>query len=358
MTSFIHVIRDTIAGTLNFRQSQATLPVERVPYVLHEPAILSGYRVLHRPWSYYVRSLVHVHNETVNVWSHILGCALLLHRLYGYYNADDCQDGHVLETMLMFGITCIIGLSTSAAVHLLHSKSSYIHFVAFMTDYIGASVCAFGSGVAGIYGFSTAAVYHVLEPFYVPLLFASSYLNFVNLCVAKIWYGHDPHNLNRKYMFIIGMGLQAIINAAPFLPRYVTCYKESECSLSSMNYFTVIQAVFVLEAVAFAAHQPEKTWPGRFDIVGHGHQIFHMLIVVNHVVQLDAIYNDHLHRVTSHVSPNVRTVMWTLAALCAAEAVTLVFLTRYVPTCLRRVTRAVAKEEHAAEYAASHAKST
>jgi predicted membrane channel-forming protein YqfA (hemolysin III family) len=158
---------------------------------------------------------------------------------------------------------------------------------------MGATISSFGSGIAGIYGLSEARSYRWLMPLYLPVIFISSYLNFVNLCLAKIWYGHDPHNIQRKYMFIIGMSIQALINMAPFVTRYEICFSNENCSMTSLNHLTLIQIVFILEAVTFAAHQPEKTWPGKFDIVGHGHQIFHVLIICNHVFQLDAIYADH-----------------------------------------------------------------
>ncbi|XP_052768975.1 membrane progestin receptor beta-like [Mya arenaria] len=350
------LIQQVLAGVPWQTKLQPTLSVEHVPYVLHEPAILSGYRLLHRPWKYYLFSLFQFHNETVNVWTHLIGCFIILHKMYGYVNEFTFNVDHVLTTLLLFGTTCIVGLFTSAMVHLLHSKSCYIHFVAFMTDYIGATICSFGSGISGIYGSSDEAFYHVMEPFYITLLFVSSYLNFVNLCVAKLWYGHDPHNLNRKYMFIIGMGMQATINAAPFLPRYSDCFYDDQCSIASLNYLTAIQIIFVLEALAFAAHQPEKKWPGKFDIVGHGHQIFHVLIVINHVLQLDCMYNDHVSGIIDHSKPNGMLVLVTMVTLYVAKGITLWYLTRQVPGCLRRVKRAVAKAEHEAERLAHDSK--
>ncbi|XP_045187985.2 membrane progestin receptor beta-like [Mercenaria mercenaria] len=316
---------------------QPTLPAERVPYVLHEPAILSGYRVLDKDWKYYFFSLFQLHNETINVWSHLIGCIIISLKLYGYFGEFDIEKDDVMSTLLMFGISCLIGLFTSASVHLVHSKSPFVHFVAFMVDYIGATILSFGSGIAGIYGLSEARTYNYLMPLYIPVVFISSYLNFVNLCMAKIWFGHDPHNLNRKYMFIIGMGIQALINMAPFATRYETCFDDESCSMSSLNHLTLIQIVFILEAIAFAAHQPEKTWPGKFDIVGHGHQIFHVLIICNHVFQLDAVYADHKNDLLAHSKPNCLHIFVIMVALYVLEGITLYFIAKLVPKCLERV---------------------
>ena len=329
---------------------QTTLPptqsAESVPFVLHEPAILTGYRVPYKAWKYYFLSLFQLHNETVNVWSHLIGCFIILLKLYGYLDEFDIETDDVMSTLLTFAISCLICLFTSASVHLLHSKSPFIHFVAFMVDYIGATISSFGSGIAGIYGLSEARTYDWVMPLYIPVLFLSSYLNFVNLCLAKIWYGHDPHNLRRKYMFILGMGIQAAINMAPFITRYETCFYDDNCSMSSLNHLTIIQIVFILEALTFAAHQPEKTWPGKFDIVGHGHQIFHVLIICNHVFQLDAIYADHDGELLSHSKPNCLYISAMMACLYVLEAITLYYITNHVTRCLNDMNKTHVNKQH------------
>lgn len=345
-TSLKDLIYQTLASVPWQTKLQPTLPVEHVPFVLHEPAILTGYRVPYCSWKYYFYSLFQLHNETVNVWSHIVGCCIVLHKLYGYFDEFDLSTDHVHTTLLVFGISCLICLFTSACVHLMHGKSPFVHFLVFMVDYIGATISSFGSGIAGIYGLSGAKIYHVIHSGYLPVLFVASYLNFVNLCMAKIWYGHDPHNLKRKYMFILGMGIQAVINMTPFAPRYYTCYMDESCSMWTLNHLTLIQLVFVLEALAFAAHQPEKTWPGKFDIIGHGHQIFHVLVVCNHVFQLDAIYSDHQNGLLEHSQPNGILIVGLMVLLYGLEAVTLCYIVRLVPRSLQRVENCCSDKEH------------
>ncbi|CAM4952820.1 unnamed protein product, partial [Rotaria socialis] len=55
------------------RMSRYPATFTDVPLVLTEPFILRGYRSTHQPWSYYWKSLFHKHNETINVWSHLIG---------------------------------------------------------------------------------------------------------------------------------------------------------------------------------------------------------------------------------------------------------------------------------------------
>jgi len=50
----------------------STLRDADVPPLFREPYILSGYRPVGLSWRYYVLSLFQMHNETLNVWSHLL----------------------------------------------------------------------------------------------------------------------------------------------------------------------------------------------------------------------------------------------------------------------------------------------
>ena len=316
---------------------QPTLPARCVSSVLHEPAILTGYRVPYQSWKYYFYSVFQLHNETVNVWTHLIGSCIILHMLHSYFQEFDLATDSVLSTILAFGITCLIGLTISSMVHLLHAKSPHVHFVAFMTDYIGATVCSFGTGVACFYGISDVSFYKRWENLYIPALAFVSYLNFVNLCLAKLWFGDDPHNMKRKYMFLVGMGIQAVMSMAAFIPRYITCFYDETCKMTSLNHLTLISVIFALEAVTFAAHQPEKTWPGKFDIVGHGHQIFHVLIVLNHVLQLDAVYSDHKVGLATHTNPDIFYILFFMTSMLLLDFVTLTYLSTFVPHSLSKV---------------------
>ena len=337
LTQLKVLLQDAVATIPWETRLQPTLPAKYVPRVLHEPAILAGYRVPYRSWTYYFYSLFQLHNETVNVWSHLIGSCIILHQLHGYFQEFDLASDKVLTTLLTFGITCLIGLTISAMVHLLHAKSPRIHFVAFMTDYIGATVCSYGTGLGGFYGVSDASFYMRWENVFMPVLAVLSYANFVNLCLAKLWFGDDPHNMKRKYMFLAGMGTQAVLNVAPFVPRYISCYHDDTCQMSSLNHLTLITVIFVLEAVAFAAHQPERTWPGKFDIFGHGHQIFHVSIVLNHILQLNAIYSDHKDGLTAHTNPDIWYISSNMAIMLILDVVSLMYLSKMVPHSLSKV---------------------
>ena len=50
----------------------------------------------------------------------------------------------------------------------------------------------------------------------------------------------------------------------------------------------------VLSGLLFSAHQPERAFPGKFDIWGHGHQWFHLSTLAGTMFILLASYVDLL----------------------------------------------------------------
>lgn len=321
------IIKDTASSI----RQQPTLSADCVPRVLHEPAILSGYRVPYRSWRYYFYSAFQLHNETLNVWTHLLGVCVILYQMRSYFQELDINTDSVLSTLLSFSITGIFSLAISALCHLLHGRSPYVHFIAFMIDYIGASVYGFGVGVASIYGFSDASFYRQWESIYIPSLAMLCFLNFLTFCAVKLLFGDNPHNMNRKYMLMVSLVAQLAMCVAPVCHRYINCLYDDTCSMSSLNHLTIIIIIFVLDMLAFSLHQPEKTWPGKFDLVGNGHQIFHILVVLNHVLRLNAIHSDYNAELLAHSNPDFAYIMSFMVRMILFEALTLIYLLRFVP---------------------------
>lgn len=51
-----------------------------VPTLFREPFVLSGYRPVGLSWRCYALSLFQIHNETLNVWSHLLAAICVVTR--------------------------------------------------------------------------------------------------------------------------------------------------------------------------------------------------------------------------------------------------------------------------------------
>ena len=114
-----------------------TLPAEMVAMAMRVPHVKTGYRPMYQPISYYIWSLFYWHNETVNVWTHFIGCLCMLSMNIYYFKIYSSNNSPLRWTLMGHGLCCCLTLLNSAIAHLLHSRSCYMNFVVFMFDYIG-----------------------------------------------------------------------------------------------------------------------------------------------------------------------------------------------------------------------------
>ena len=54
--------------------------------------------------------------------------------------------------------------------------------------------------------------------------------------------------------------------------------------------FVVMVGVYLSGALIYVGQYPERLWPGRFDIVGHSHQIWHLFVTWAAVVHYSTLH--------------------------------------------------------------------
>lgn len=304
-----------------------TLKADNVPRALRIPYVINGYRLPYQPWTYYMKSLFHAHNETVNIWTHLIGCILLAYQVYSHYQFYSGEGSDIKWTVLGFGTCSFITLFNSTIAHLLHSKSCHANCIIFMYDYAGVVNWAFGIAILAVYGVSSKTMYDWMGPHFLNIQVVWTYLNFINICISKLWYGHDLSNGTRKLMIVVGCALQGIWNFVPWLPRYIDCYGSPECELSSLNHLAVVCVAFVGLVLSFVLHQPERSWPGRCDLIGQSHQIFHVMVMITMWLQLRALRIDYMAKHNTHCKPDLHQLIICILVVNVSCLVTLFLLT-------------------------------
>ncbi|XP_052057949.1 membrane progestin receptor alpha-B-like [Mytilus californianus] len=308
-----------------------TLNDHKVPQLFREPGVINGYRKPHQPFRYYLISLFQIHNETVNVWTHIVGFFVIWFAMAEYYEKLDFWNNKHSWAMLVLGCCVLIACFVSSCVHLMHSKSENWHYNAFMIDYIGAALYAYGSGVMAFYICSDRETYYVIEKYYFPILWFYSLFNYTAMCFAKVYYGSDTHNRNRKLIMVAAMAGHAILLTIPMGPRYIKCYMDETCSLSSLNHLTICYILFALQAFFFASHLPEVLIPGKFDILGQGHQIFHVLSTICQCAQFNGIYHEIHTGHAAHGDPDLTHLIFSTIMLIILQVVVMQFMRKMIP---------------------------
>lgn len=77
-------------------------------------------------------------------------------------------------------------------------------------------------------------------------------------------------------MFVL-MGLSAVV---PMLHGVKIYGLEQMRKTASLNWVVFQGALYIIGAGFYAARFPERLSPGRFDIWGSSHQIFHVFVVL------------------------------------------------------------------------------
>ncbi|KID81123.1 Hly-III-related protein [Metarhizium guizhouense ARSEF 977] len=238
--------------------------------------IYSGYRQILPSYLHSLGSLFYLHNQTVNIWSHLvgtivtLGASLYLHYvIYPRYESATLSDALVFAC---FSTGTVLCLGMSATFHALQDHSQEVARWGNKLDYTGIVALIVGSHVPALYyGFSCK-----------PGLF-STYLCLICLlgagCTTIAWieqFRTPQWRLCRAMMFV-GLGLSSMIPVIHGITIYG--YKGLENRMSVT--WTIVQgALYIFGAVLYATRWPERVFPGDFDVWGNSHQIFHICVLL------------------------------------------------------------------------------
>jgi len=242
------------------------LKIDEAPsYQRSNPYIHTGYRA-NQTWAQCCRSVLQFHNETLNIWTHLLGAIAFLALLLWDWNTSSGRDFVIILTVVGLYQACML---LSAFFHTFNSHSQEASEFCLMLDLGGIACSITASYISGIYyafwchpGWQQFYMLTVLGFILVGLLFRNTFNKDENLIPRLIFftsfvvYGFVP---TIHWVFMNGgLGSDEI---RLFLPRILTMYLL--CFIAFLFYI---------------AKFPEVVLPGRFDILGSSHQWWHIFI--------------------------------------------------------------------------------
>ncbi|XP_061111021.1 progestin and adipoQ receptor family member VII, a [Conger conger] len=269
-----------------------TLRDSEVPRFFRERHIHSGYRPLHQPWRYYLLSLFRRHNETLNVWTHLLG-ALLVLVLTGRLaeTVDFAGDPHAWPLLVLL-LSSLAYMSLSATAHLLAGRSEFCHFAFFFLDYVGVAQYQYGSAAAHFYYAAEEDWLRRVGPVFMPAAALLCCLSCLGCCYGK-YRNHSLPPWVRKVGQVVPSSLAYAWDTSPVFHRALTRAWWADPALT----FHLGQVGFFLSSAFFFTQPlPERCLPGRCDFVGQGHQLFHALLVLCTLCQIHASHLDYASR--------------------------------------------------------------
>jgi len=161
-------------------------------------------------------------------------------------------------------------LLASSSCHLLSCHSELFSYIMLRLDYAGIAALISTSFYPPVY------YTFMCKPFFKNMYLGIITLGGVATMLASLLpvFQHPKFRTFRASLFF-GMGVSGI---APILHK-VVLYKDEPMVLYTTAYEIAMGVCYGLGAVVYATRIPERWKPGKFDIAGHSHQFFHVLVV-------------------------------------------------------------------------------
>ncbi|EUC66207.1 hemolysin III family channel protein [Rhizoctonia solani AG-3 Rhs1AP] len=253
------------------------LTFDALPTWLQDNAfILTGYRRPQYSWSGCARSVFgYLHNESVNIHTHLFGALVLLYLLLNVgktqagYTSLTWQDPVGFSLSLMAGIFC---LGASALYHTATCHSPNVARRCNALDYSGIIVLTVGSFYPCLrYGFFCDPQYQVIYSIGITVAgLAAAYV------VLNPQYSTPAYRWARTSVFFV-------LGACSFVP-IATAYHlyglERIKNEMGVHWIALTSVFYVGGALIYACRVPERWFPGTFDFFGSSHQIFHVCVVL------------------------------------------------------------------------------
>ena len=132
-------------GTAYMQRARSNVHFFDISPHLRRPHITGGYRTNHSICDC-LQSLFQLHNETFNVWSHLIGCVIFLALLQVVAStscdAENCPERWPLYVFVLTALWC---LSASAAYHLIGTANDKWTYLTEKSDYVGIVALIVGS---------------------------------------------------------------------------------------------------------------------------------------------------------------------------------------------------------------------
>ncbi|KAH8800335.1 hemolysin-III related-domain-containing protein [Xylogone sp. PMI_703] len=275
-----------VRRALLLARTKGLLTAKEIPSLWRHPFILTGYRFLPRKRNC-VRSVFAIHNETTNIWTHIIAIGIWASVVISHYFLSNTESG-----IFLFGITddaisraplffrllvlFFIASSLQALISsvLFHTHSCLAHY-ATVTRFLCFDYSGISTGVLA----TVLVVQHAAllsHPDIFKIYLAGTTVIGI-LCIVIPWtslYNDPKMQPYRMFLFLL-LGSMGLV---PFLHVWMLDGIEK----AVMLYEPVVRGNIpnIIGSIAFGARIPERWAPGMFDMAGSSHNIWHIAIAL------------------------------------------------------------------------------
>lgn len=161
-------------------------------------------------------------------------------------------------------------LLASSTCHLLSCHSERVAYIMLRLDYAGIAALISTSFYPPVY------YSFMCYPFFCNLYMGCiTLLGIGTILVSLLPVFQSPEYRSFRASLFFGMGFSG---AFPILHKLILFWHQPE-ALHTTGYEVLMGAFYGIGALVYAMRVPERWMPGKFDIAGHSHQLFHVLVL-------------------------------------------------------------------------------
>ncbi|KAI7204423.1 hypothetical protein KC316_g2198 [Hortaea werneckii] len=286
-------------GTAHIEDAAVLVDFDQLPqWAQQNPYIRSGYRPIAHCLTGCLSSLTYWHNESGNIFSHLLPIFPLLYLIgrsvlvltgqIATYSNPRREDVVVFAAFFAGGLAC---MSLSATYHTLMCHSDSVMQRCKQLDYSGITCLIWGSFMPTIYYLFTCEAYHMR----LYLITMSS------IAVGMVAFFLSPL-AQKSWTVPFSAPMFVAFAASAFTPLWTGLQMYGWEHLNDMiglKWVLLQGAIYLIGILFFLTEMPERAFPGKFDFLASSHQLFHTAVVLAASVQfyglLKAYEFQHAH---------------------------------------------------------------
>eukprot|EP00744_Colponema_vietnamica_P013415 GILI01018797.1.p1 GENE.GILI01018797.1~~GILI01018797.1.p1 ORF type:complete len:386 (-),score=31.26 GILI01018797.1:373-1530(-) len=253
---------------------------DEVPVHLQDNRFIRNYYRAHMTTADCFVSVFEIHNETGNIWTHLLGLIVYCYILIWVHTSvlkDDTDLLHrLMLTILIGSLMACLAASTLFHVVLGHEEL-WVYKISHALDYGGATCLLMGTFLPICYYVFVCQPH--LQAAYILMACVLGITGIVAPLVP--WFEEDG-------MFWARLGIYGSIGASAAAPTF-HMFLSTPLNHITLPIYVGIVFIFINTLLAtsiYASNFPERFAPGRFDLWFSSHQIWHSLIFLGGVVQI------------------------------------------------------------------------
>lgn len=161
-------------------------------------------------------------------------------------------------------------LLASSTCHLLCCHSERLSYIMLRLDYAGIAALISTSFYPPIY--YSFLCYPFLCNLYLGFI---TVLGIATIVISLLPVFEKPKFRSFRASLFFGMGISGV---APVLHKLIL-FRDKPEAVQTTGYEILMGLFYGFGALIYAKRVPERWKPGKFDIAGHSHQLFHVLVV-------------------------------------------------------------------------------